>query len=280
MTSETTYVHAALLDVLGYRHRLSQDRQSGSLDFKDALQRAMTVLSNFNEAEFSYQAISDTIIVTCARRDGFVELLKVLKKVVLGFLAEGLFVRGGVTYSPHFKSSHVTYSHALAVAHELESKTAIYPRVVIDHNILEMFKVANETKSITDAELICERNGVHFLNIIDPDNWAQAYKWAREMFAREKTFLLRKEQEFLKHSWFEEYLFNSPHRKPDVERYIPTMTLLRPDPPLPSARPPTTEPVAAMQEFAQRAGGLRPSTPLPSRKTKANSRNKKRKQLP
>ena len=130
--SSIPYVYVALLDVLAYRGRLQADRDSGTLSFKDDLQRAMTVLGDINEADFQYQAISDTIIITCPRREGFTDLLGLLKGVFVSFLKEGLLLRGGVAYSQHFKSSHVTYSHAIALAYELESRQAVYPRIVID----------------------------------------------------------------------------------------------------------------------------------------------------
>ena len=64
MSTELTYVYAALLDVLGYRQRLQQDLRGGTLSFKDSLQRAMQALADVNEADYSYQAISDTVILT------------------------------------------------------------------------------------------------------------------------------------------------------------------------------------------------------------------------
>jgi len=226
MNEALTYVYAALLDVLGYRQRLDEDRQKGVLAFKDSLTSALLVLSNLNEADFSYQAISDTIIVTCSQRDSFISFLEALRTIQLAFLDEGLFVRGGVSYAQHFKSGPITYSHAVARAYELESRTAIHPRIVVDHNIIEMFRSAGELTALAESGLLVDRNGVSFLNILQPNNWAKVYDAARDLYSQQAALLNRQESEFMKHAWFEEYIFSSPIAYPNKPRYIPRISIL------------------------------------------------------
>ncbi len=227
MSNSVPYVLAALLDVIGYRGRLERDRETGRFEFKDALQRAVSALSEVNEAEYAYQAISDMIIVTCSRIDDILGLLRVLKSVQLSFLREGLLIRGGVAYERHFKSSNITYSHALALAYQIESSLAIYPRVVIDHNVIDMKRGnAGEWSQLTESNLVCVCNGVYFLNILDEDNWGGVYKWARNVYEADRESLVRREKEFMKHAWVEDYLFGSPFAKDNFERYMPTPTLL------------------------------------------------------
>lgn len=229
MSGDLPYVYAAILDVLGYRQRLEEDRNRASLDFKDQLHRALQAL-NFNEVTFGYQAISDTIILTCPDRDNFIEFLQVLKEIELAFLTENLFIRGGVAYSQHFKSGHITYSHAIAKAHEIESKIAQYPRIVIDHNIIEMFKDSEGISNLINSKLVCILNGAYFINILDEDNWVEVYSCARRLYEHDKNFLLDEhEVEFSKHVWFENYLFASSHVDRSCDRYIPQIRFLGSD---------------------------------------------------
>lgn len=211
MTDNVPYVLAALLDVLGYRDRLSNDRKSGRLDFKDALQKAMQVLSSVNEAQYLYTAISDTIIITSSNDSDLVGLLSVLKDVQLAFLREGMLIRGGLAYERHFKSNNITYSHAVALAHQVESTLAVYPRIVLDRNLIETQKIKNRWPEVTESRFICECNGVFFLNILDSANWSDVYEWAKLIYIRDSLSLEAKEKEFAKHLWFQNYLFSSPH---------------------------------------------------------------------
>jgi hypothetical protein len=217
------YVYAALLDVLGYRELLNRDIKRGALNFKTTLQDALACLAEINDAEFAYQAISDTVIITCGDRSRFLEFLGVVKKVQLGFLSAGLFLRGGIAFQQHFRSGAVTYSPAFAAAYELETKTAIYPRVIIDHNIIEMLESNGEASPIAESNLVCERNGIFFLNILDVDNWQSVYIQAKGVFVSDSKALFRNEAVFLKHLWFQDYVLSSPFATKDCISYIPTI---------------------------------------------------------
>ncbi len=229
MSEPVPYVLAALLDVLGYRNRLERDRQSGGLDFKDALQKAMQELSNVNEAQYPYEAISDTIIITSTDDTDLPGLLSVLKAVHLAFLREGMLVRGGVAYERHFKSNNITYSHALAIAHKVETEDAVYPRIVLDNNLIETQKTKNVWPKVAESQLVCECNGICFLNVLDGKNWEQVYGWAKTIYENERVSLTGKEKEFLKHTWLEDYLLSSPHAKPTAQfpRYTPIIKLVQ-----------------------------------------------------
>jgi hypothetical protein len=226
--SEGLYVYSAVLDVLGYRTRLGKDRKSGRADFKTDLQKALSALSEINDAECRHEAISDTIFLTWPNQQSFVTFLKLNKKLFVSFLKNGLFLRGGITYSRHFRSGNVTYSFAIATAYELESKRAIHPRIVIDENIIETFRGSDgalDYQGLADSGLITKANGTYFLHVIDKDNWNDLYNAAAELFKQDSCDLVNDEKAYAKHVWFENYLFQfSPNRH--KKRYIPKATLL------------------------------------------------------
>lgn len=219
--STLPYVYAALLDVLGYRERLEHDRRRGVLEFKDVLENSLRCLQGINDAEFAHQTISDTVILTCTDRMRLVDFLTVLRDVQVAFLLNGAFLRGGVTFQQHFRSGAITYSHAYAGAHELETKLAIYPRIVVDHNIIEMFESSGNGGLLTGCQLLCECNGVYFVNIIDKTNWQTLYDRAKQLYVSEASRLHRIEGVFAKHYWFQEYLLSSTHAAAGASRYMP-----------------------------------------------------------
>jgi hypothetical protein len=215
------YVYTALIDVLAYRTRLHQDIQNGEERFKDDLEGALSILDSVNNAVFGVQAISDTIILTCNTHDKFPEFLSLINKIFLSFLEKGLFIRGGIAYSKHFQSGKITYSHAIAKAYELEQNMAIYPRIVIDENILDMYKTGNNLPTIFGKNLILKKNGIAYLNILDSTNWLSTYENAKNIFDSSKDYLQKNEQAYIKHAWFENYLFDSHNANNKTARYIP-----------------------------------------------------------
>lgn len=214
--ANTVYAYAALLDVLGYRDRLKRDRDTGVMSFQDALRRALSSLGEVNEAQFQYHAISDTILIYCASKEGFVEFTQLLQKLQLSFMGEGLLLRGGVAYGQHFHSGAITYSHALALAYELESKVAIYPRIVVDKNIVEL---QQQIEVVIPKGLLATQNGVFFIDLIQEGQWENVYAMAKSIFESDVSSVDLSEGAFMKHLWLQRYILDHPLSR-EAERYI------------------------------------------------------------
>ena len=221
-----SYLYAALLDVLGYRQLLASDRDTGRLDFQGKLSEALRIFDSVNEAIFRVQAISDTIILTCNEHQHFQEFLGLLRSVFVAFLQQGMFVRGGISYSRHFQNGRLTYSHAVTRAYELESTVASYPRIVIDDNIIKMYAVGSGLANLGSRGLICIENGVYFLDVLTSSNWAEVYTYAREIHEASAKALERDESAFGKQVRFERYLLSSPHAPSNPTPFVKGIAVL------------------------------------------------------
>lgn len=224
------YTFVSLLDVLGYKNKIDADRQNGQEDFKKRLESALSVLSGINETEISYQAISDTIIVSAHPSTSFSAFLNTLALVHRAFLRNGLFIRGGIAFAPHFKSGALTYSHALPVAYEIEQKQAIYPRIVIDKNIIAMIslgeKLESEIPLIKASKLICRENGIYFLNIAG-ESAEECYELAKSIYELDRGFLDGNEHELAKHRWLQNFILSTSPSK--LEPYMGGVEVFCPD---------------------------------------------------
>lgn len=223
--TDPQYRYVALIDVLGYRYLLEQDRKSGKLDFKDKLTNAVGVLEGFDESIITVQAISDTIIISCEEHSNLIEFFNALQKIFIAFLREGLFIRGGVAYSRHYQHKHVTYSHAIARAYELEQQSAIYPRIVVDTNIIEMLKVGEDMPDILREGILCHEQGVYFLQILSQDNWDEIYKLASDIFEKDKNQL--NENAYNKHLRFQNLIIDSEYNINSKGPFIPKISCVR-----------------------------------------------------
>lgn len=231
-----TYSLVALLDVLAYRNHLKADRSSGTETFKTKLESALSVLSSINETELSYQAISDTIIIAANPSTALSDFIITIAAVQRAFLRSGLLIRGGIAFEQHFKSGNLTYSHALAVAYELEQRQAIYPRVVVDQSVIEMLRTGNrfpatDTQRLQDERLICVQNGIHFINFA-AGNVDDCYEMAKCIYEIEHIELEGHEPELAKHRWLQDYIlaFSDEHRAEYMGR-ISCATFVTPDEP-------------------------------------------------
>ena len=226
--NEPQYVYVALIDVLGYKKFLEKDRKSGSLEFKDKLTDALKIFNKLeDESVLQVQAISDTIIITCFKHDKLLIFFNALRSIFISFLKEGLFIRGAIAYSRHFTNNYLTYSHAIARAHELEKNSAIYPRIVIDQNIIEMYKAGSGLPDIFSSGYICVENGVYFLQILTEKNWSEVYNLASEIYNQDKDQLYLDEAAFNKHLRFQTYVIDSEFNVDGKGAYIPRISSVK-----------------------------------------------------
>ncbi len=215
--TELTYAYVALIDVLGFRTLLARDRNDGVLTFQTHLREALKILSNLNEVNFQYQAISDTIIIICGDKTKFIELAISVQKLIVSFLEQQLLIRGGIAYSQHFHSGQVTYSHALALSYELESRKAIYPRILVDDNII---KLQEEIGVTIPNGILLEQNKTVFIDFIAGIGWQKAYDLARHVYLDQEGVMRGNEAAFSKHLWIQNLLLNHPNVPGNAVPYI------------------------------------------------------------
>jgi hypothetical protein len=58
--------------------------------------------------------------------------------IQFGLAMVGFFIRGGVTVGPLYHDHHVVFGPALNKAYELESKKAVFPRIIIDPTVTDL----------------------------------------------------------------------------------------------------------------------------------------------
>lgn len=173
------------LDILGFSNMIDEydeDLTSTVLqDIQEAFQISIqTIETNDNTPNkevlkhLSYQLFSDCVSISIPyfdREDDFLSNFNLISAFIRGFqlnmMMKGFFVRGGLSIGSYYSDKHMIFSKGLVNAYLLESKKAIYPRVLIDKNILE--KLGKYQKSrityygINDY-LLCDWENYVFLN--------------------------------------------------------------------------------------------------------------------
>lgn len=137
------------LDIMGFRN-LIENKSPGFISKVIRLWKQETALgSESQNYHVDFKQFSDLIVVTCPinsrenvkTRPGLVfwEVQR-LMFAQARLIEEGILVRGAVTVGNIVKSYREIYGPAILQAYELESRTAIFPRIVIDERILTELK--------------------------------------------------------------------------------------------------------------------------------------------
>ncbi|QQS34789.1 MAG: hypothetical protein IPM56_11005 [Ignavibacteriales bacterium] len=106
-------------------HEIAKDYEQSFFNFSDCAVRTTKILSRVNKR----------------RPVGllFYELIDVLH-LQFELVHKGIFIRGGLTIGEIYNKDNFIFGPGLVSAYELESKVAIYPRIVVPKELVEMVK--------------------------------------------------------------------------------------------------------------------------------------------
>lgn len=162
--------YCAFLDILGYKNK-SDEFFDGCFNlhgrYERALSSSLELLNNVSEYGFidtsrlEVKFFSDSIIIThpkyTNKEDSFFNILFLCKVLSAHLSFEGLFIRGGISQGQHIEKTNKPYnfsflsSKALEKAYMLESTKAIYPRILIDDDIIPDMSEHNLTMIVKNA---------------------------------------------------------------------------------------------------------------------------------
>ncbi|EPL4525106.1 hypothetical protein [Enterobacter asburiae] len=169
-TLDSECYYCAFLDILGYKNK-SNEFFDGIFNlhgrYERALSSSLELLNNVSEhglidtSRLEVKFFSDSIIIThpknATKENSFFNILFFCKVLSAHLSFEGLFIRGGISQGQHIEKTNNQYnfsflsSKALEKAYMLESTKAVYPRILIDDDIIPDVSEHNLTMIIKNA---------------------------------------------------------------------------------------------------------------------------------
>jgi len=137
----------AFLDILGFK---SIVKKSEDIQFREKLIKSLVELKgmemsreNMAGVKFDYgkelTAFSDSIVISYdISNDG--AIFNILYDIIfmqIDLIAMGLLLRGGITLGDVFHDGGVVVGPGMIKAYEMESKIAIYPRIIVDPILID-----------------------------------------------------------------------------------------------------------------------------------------------
>lgn len=97
--------------------------------------------------EFYFKTFSDNIIISLKYKEldnsfwGRLSIMLYFSNVFQYLmLLEGIYLRGGISYGSFYSDENIIFSIALVKAYEIESKKAVFPRIVLDNRLNDQLK--------------------------------------------------------------------------------------------------------------------------------------------
>lgn len=160
----------AFIDILGFKDEVKNEEKAR--DILEALTQVKNIASEYYTDEFHSKwfnieltAFSDCIAISCPEAETIAVLFAALKFSQL-LIKKGFLCRGSIAYGELHHKNGVIFGSSLVAAYLSETKQAIYPRIILDNEVFEIF---NDSKNEADdfAGLIKQdKDGNEFINLL------------------------------------------------------------------------------------------------------------------
>lgn len=184
--------YIASLDILGGKKLIFQDKNNKHLN---AIKNIYTSWISINKGSsnvfplLKFKIFSDNIIldIDAECKDGLDYLLEFAADLANHFLTSEYKPRGGICKGPLYIDDTFVRGSGLVEAYEMESETAIYPRIILTSDIVNF-----ASKRVSDAMIFYDANhdGWTYLNYLrafgrNRQRWVDDISMAKEILNKE-----------------------------------------------------------------------------------------------
>ncbi|MEJ7559853.1 MAG: hypothetical protein WKF66_16195 [Pedobacter sp.] len=141
----------AFIDILGFRTMINatikedvvqQDKLKELIDGLSLMQDEFNKVIKDSELPYSFMItyFSDSIVLSVKRVNslGLLTVFEILKKIQIKLIERKILLRGGIVIGKLIHTPGLILGPAMNEAYDLESKSALYPRITIDPEVMEL----------------------------------------------------------------------------------------------------------------------------------------------
>jgi hypothetical protein len=148
------------MDILGFRDLIRRERQ-------DVVAEALAAIAVQYKENIQISAFSDNVAVSMIVAGGceLLQIIQVSSYLSWLLLHKGVLSRGGIAIGKLHHDNGIIFGPALNDAYELESQVAVYPRIILQHEVITKFLQIHG-----DNKCVCE-NSIRQQLRLDFDGW-------------------------------------------------------------------------------------------------------------
>lgn len=217
---QETKIHlVASIDILGARKLISEDEKDTFdlvyniyEDAKNALMEHNALYSKdaYSDEKYKFKIFSDNIVIAQefveAKNNDWDRIVDKFLLLILSiqnkFFGENILVRGGVSIGEFYGDDLMVWGKALVESYDLESKCAIYPRIIITDQVKE--KLDKEASCNVFGNVIMQDiDKLYYLNFLWQTNSEECILLSKKKVSFDNAALERCEEIIIT---FESYL--------------------------------------------------------------------------
>lgn len=152
------------IDILGFKHIIENTVDIHGNDIPDKIKEIDMILYNIldfnrNYSGFDYSKIravtqfSDSVVISFkVDLDDIFITFSDIQYIIMNFFKFGYIIRGGICYGKVIHTTEKIFGPAMVKAYEMESKEAIYPRVLVSSSIIQYLKKKSKSNNYEHAD--------------------------------------------------------------------------------------------------------------------------------
>lgn len=234
--------YVAFLDILGFSDLIERTAGATPAVALDAVVRALEIphevvlkdiilgrIGDISAAKHTLTAFSDCVAIsTIASEQGLMNLLFHVRAILFRLLRLGFLARGGIARGLVYHREGKILGPALLEAYRLESRVAIYPRVILSPAVVEDGLTAAAPVDRVFGRMVSRNEDEHYMveslwalrmaadsEIGFVGEWAEVVSRIRRFLADEESRLgsnPEKSKELAKVQWFRKYFESATDR--------------------------------------------------------------------
>ncbi len=166
------------IDLLGTKNNLTKDKESEYIEkikaiYNETDRRLKLIYKEvYKNIKIKFKIFSDNVVFAIEKLGKEEDLQKSYKQDIIIELAtyfqllaleKEILTRGAITIGPFIMDKLMISGSGLVRAYELESKVAIFPRIIIDNEIVMHFLISN----FLAKQIRRDNDGIFYINIFE-----------------------------------------------------------------------------------------------------------------
>jgi hypothetical protein len=137
----------AYFDILGFSQRIIENDISFFNTYLHILEKRLQYIKEFDEyTQFELKIFTDNFVIGHPWYDSSGEpelgqLFHILSHLQFHLATSNIYLRGALSMSDLYMDENIVLGPALLEAYELESKTAIHPRIILSKEVIKTLNI-------------------------------------------------------------------------------------------------------------------------------------------
>jgi len=229
----------AFLDILGFSEligrtatvppEISIESIIAALDVPGPAEEGQLVIGtvgDISKSDHKMAQFSDSIIIsTESTKAGLLHLVNHIERIAFSFLKIGFLCRGGISKGLLYHEKNNAFGPAMLEAYHLESKQAIYPRIILSKGVQDFVLSMDGGEGVVIKGMVIKYQDCYIVHVLRPLTFRleiageggepeMLFLNIKLHLAREIRRLKDDQKELQKVLWFQEYFNQKVHANP------------------------------------------------------------------